>query len=51
MHTEWLEMEPRDITQRAGKLLEKRLTEYEKPDIDPDVEKRLVQYVTERKKI
>ena len=51
MHNEWLEMEPRDITQRAGKLLEKRLTEYEKPDIDPDVEKRLVQYVTERKKI
>jgi trimethylamine--corrinoid protein Co-methyltransferase len=51
MHNKWLEMEPRNITQRAGKLLEKRLTEYEKPDIDPDVEKRLVQYVTERKKI
>ena len=50
MHNKWLEMEPRDITQRAGKLLEKRLIEYEKPDIDPDVEKRLVQYVTERKK-
>ncbi len=51
MHNKWLEMEPRDITQRAGKLLEKRLAEYEKPDIDPDVEKRLVQYVNKRKKV
>ena len=49
MHNKWLEMRPRDITQRAGKLLEERLTEYEKPDIDPDVEKRLVQYVNVRK--
>ena len=51
MHNKWLEMEPRDLTQRAGNLLEKRLTEYEKPDIDPDIEKRLVQYVNKRKKV
>jgi trimethylamine--corrinoid protein Co-methyltransferase len=51
MHNKWLEMEPRDITQRAGNLLEKRLTEYEKPDIDPDIEKRLVQYVNKRKEV
>jgi trimethylamine--corrinoid protein Co-methyltransferase len=49
MHNKWLEMEPRDLTQRAGNLLEKRLTEYEKPDIDPDIEKRLFQYVNKRK--
>jgi len=51
MHNKWLEMEPRDLTQRAENLLEKRLTEYEKPDIDPDIEKRLVQYVNKRKKV
>jgi trimethylamine--corrinoid protein Co-methyltransferase len=50
-HNKWLEMEPRDLTQRAGNLLEKRLTEYEKPEIDPDIEKRLVQYVNKRKKV
>jgi trimethylamine--corrinoid protein Co-methyltransferase len=49
MHSEWLAMEPRDITQRAGKLLKKRLTEYEKPEIDPQLEKDLVQYVRGRK--
>jgi trimethylamine--corrinoid protein Co-methyltransferase len=49
MHSDWFEMKPRDITQRAGKLLEKRLTEYEKPEIDPHLEKDLVQYVRKRK--
>jgi trimethylamine:corrinoid methyltransferase-like protein len=44
-------MEPRDLSQRAGNLLEKRLTEYEKPDIDPDIEKRLVQFVNKRKAV
>ena len=49
MHDEWFESEPRDIAQRAGKLLKKRLTEYEKPEIDPHLEKDLVQYVHKRK--
>ena len=49
MHSDWFEMKPRDITQRAGKLLEKRLSEYEKPEIDPHLEKDLVQYVRKRK--
>jgi len=49
MHSEWLEMEPRDITQRAAKLLKNRLAEYEKPEIDPQLEKDLVQYVSGRK--
>jgi trimethylamine--corrinoid protein Co-methyltransferase len=51
VHSNWFEMEPRDLTQRAGNLLKKRLTEYEKPDIDPDIEKRLVQYVNQRKAV
>lgn len=49
MHNKWVDMEPRDITLRAAEILEKRLAEYEKPEIDQDVEKRLVQYVKERK--
>ena len=49
MHTDWFEMKPRDITQRAGKLLEKRLVDYVKPEIDPQLEKDLVQYVRKRK--
>ncbi len=49
IHSKWLEMEPRDNTRRATVILEKRLAEYEKPEIDPDIEKRLVQYVNKRK--
>ena len=49
MHNKWLEMEPRDITQRAAKLLEKRLAVYEKPQMDLELEKELIQYVEDRK--
>jgi trimethylamine--corrinoid protein Co-methyltransferase len=49
MHDEWFESRPRDIAQKAGKLLKKRLTEFEKPQIDPNLEKDLVQYVHIRK--
>ncbi len=49
IHSKWLEMDPRDNAQRAAGILEKRLAEYEKPDIDPDIEKRLVEYVNKRK--
>jgi len=49
IHNKWLEMEPRDTTERAAEILEKRFSEYEKPEIDPDIEKRLVQYVNARK--
>ncbi len=49
LHDTWLEMQPREITARAGLLLEKRLSEYEKPEIDPRLEKRLLAYVEERK--
>jgi trimethylamine--corrinoid protein Co-methyltransferase len=49
MHNNWLEMEPREITARAGLLLEKRLAEYEKPEIDSKLEERLIRNVRERK--
>jgi trimethylamine--corrinoid protein Co-methyltransferase len=48
-HDKWLEMEPQNINARAKNLLEKRLAEYEKPEIDPKLEKRLIQFVTDRK--
>lgn len=49
LHSDWLEMAPREITARAGLLLEKRLAEYKKPAIDKELEKRLVAYVEQRK--
>jgi len=45
IHSKWLEMEPRQIDQRASQLLEKRLLSYEKPDIDPSIEQDLIKYV------
>jgi trimethylamine---corrinoid protein Co-methyltransferase len=50
LHAGWLAMDPREITARAGRLLEKRLAEYEKPEMDPNLEKQLEQYVANRKK-
>jgi len=49
IHSKWLEMDPRDITMRARNQIEKRLSEYEKPDLDPDLEKHLSQYINQRK--
>ncbi|MBT8367250.1 MAG: trimethylamine methyltransferase family protein [Deltaproteobacteria bacterium] len=49
LHNNWLELEPREITERAGRILEKRLTGYEKPGMDPSLEKKLTQYVSIRK--
>jgi trimethylamine--corrinoid protein Co-methyltransferase len=49
IHNEWLGMEPRDIAQRAGILVKKRLAEYTKPDIDPRLESDLRRYVNQRK--
>jgi trimethylamine:corrinoid methyltransferase-like protein len=42
-------METREITARAGRLLEKPLAEYEEPEIDPVLEKELAGYVANRK--
>lgn len=49
LHGSWLTMDPREITARAGRLLEKRLAEYEKPEIDPVLEKKLPRCVANRK--
>jgi trimethylamine--corrinoid protein Co-methyltransferase len=49
LHNNWLKMEPREITARAGLLLEERLAEYQKPEIDGKLEEKLVEYVMERK--
>lgn len=49
MHADWLDMQPRDITARAKNLLAKRLGQYEKPEMDPQLEKDLINYVKDRK--
>ncbi|MEJ2169753.1 MAG: trimethylamine methyltransferase family protein [Desulfobacterales bacterium] len=49
LHGSWLTMETREITARAGRLLEKPLAEYEEPEIDPVLEKELARYVANRK--
>jgi len=48
-HSKWIDMNPRDMTSRAGNLLSKRLESYVKPDIDPTVEKDLASFVDHRK--
>ncbi|MGD9301815.1 MAG: trimethylamine methyltransferase family protein [Desulfobacterales bacterium] len=50
LHSNWLAMEPQEITARAGLLLEKRLAEYKKPEIDAKLEEKLVEYVRKRKR-
>lgn len=49
-HENWLTLEPRDMTERAGNLLAKRLAAYEKPQMDPKLEQQLNQYVEDRKR-
>jgi trimethylamine:corrinoid methyltransferase-like protein len=48
-HNSWIEMEPRDITEKAIRILEKRLAGYEKPEMDPTLAKKLTQFVSIRK--
>ena len=49
IHSKWFKAEPRDMDQRASLLLKKRLSAYEKPDIDPSIEKELIKYVENKK--
>ena len=37
------------MDQRASQLLKKRLSAYEKPDIDPSIERDLIKYVENKK--
>ncbi len=48
-HSNWLETAPRDITARAGQLLENRLAQYEEPQMGAKLKNRLIQYVKDRK--
>ena len=48
-HSKWKNMELRDMTARAGDQLINRLQSYEKPDIDPALEKDLAAFVDRRK--
>ena len=48
-HSKWKDMDPRDMTARAHDLLTTRLRGYEKPDIDPALEKDLAAFVDRRK--
>ena len=50
LHSDWLAMESREITERASHLIENRLADYRKPDIDPNLEKTLNKFVEDRKK-
>lgn len=49
IHTKWQQMELREMDKRAGKILADRLSAYEKPDIDPMIERDLVKFVDHRK--
>ena len=48
-HDEWFQIPSQEISIRVKNLFEKRLAEYEKPEMDPKLEKRLVQFVADRK--
>jgi len=49
IHSKWLEIHPKEVHARAGRLLAHRLARYEKPDIDPEVEKSLLSYINGKK--
>jgi trimethylamine:corrinoid methyltransferase-like protein len=42
-------MELRETDRRAGQILKDRLSAYQKPDIDPSLERELIKYVDKRK--
>ncbi len=49
IHNKWQQMEFRDMDKRAGKILENRLSAYQKPDIDPQLERDLTKFIDQRK--
>jgi trimethylamine:corrinoid methyltransferase-like protein len=46
----WHAAGKKTLKESATALLDKRLAEYTKPDIDSDIEKKLAEYVSKRKK-
>jgi trimethylamine--corrinoid protein Co-methyltransferase len=49
VHTQWQQMELRETDRRARQILKDRLSAYQKPDIDPSLERELIKYVDQRK--
>lgn len=49
IHAKWQQMKPREIEKRAQKAMQYRISSYEKPDIDPILERDLIKYVNQRK--
>ena len=49
-YEEWSTLETPAYEDRASLMVANRLEKYERPDIDPEVEKELSRYVTERKR-
>jgi trimethylamine--corrinoid protein Co-methyltransferase len=45
----WYNAGGKRVDERASEVLNKRLANYEKPDIDPDIESELSEFVTRRK--
>ncbi|MBW2633315.1 MAG: trimethylamine methyltransferase family protein, partial [Deltaproteobacteria bacterium] len=50
-HSQWQQTELREMDKRAEKILKSRLAAYERPDIDPLLERDLVNFVNQRKGI
>jgi trimethylamine--corrinoid protein Co-methyltransferase len=48
-YEEWNALETPAYEDKASRMVADRLDQYEKPDIDPEIEKELARYVTERK--
>ena len=48
-HDQWLQSEIREVDERAEKILSDRFLAYQKPDIDPSLERELIQFVNQRK--
>ncbi|MBW2176928.1 MAG: trimethylamine methyltransferase family protein [Deltaproteobacteria bacterium] len=51
IHSQWQQTELREMDKRAEKILKSRLAAYERPDIDPLLERDLVNFVNQRKGI
>ena len=49
-YTDWKSSEKKRLDERARNIFAKRLIAYKKPDIDPEVERALSEYVDKRKK-
>ena len=47
--SEWHDAGAKDISDRATEILNERLANYVKPDIDPQLEKDLLSYVQKRR--